>query len=150
EVVTLRERDGGRTDEFRVEAVDRARRIAEHAVDAHAVLLVVLELLRGLPILTLGDRLLHLPYDPWLDAHQFPHEVPDVDDEVADDRKVAKRLDPDRSGRVVAEERGACELGLAVDGHPAAAADAHPARPPVRQRAIEAVLDVVQTVEDHP
>src|SRR6476660_9577472 len=32
EVVALRQRDGRRADELRIEAVDRARRIAQHAV----------------------------------------------------------------------------------------------------------------------
>ena len=64
--------------------------------------------------------------------------------------KVAERLHADRPGRVVRQERGARQLRLAVDRHAAAAADAHAARPAVRQRAVEAVLDVIQAVEHDP
>src|SRR4030095_8792163 len=41
EVVPLRQRDGGGSDEFRIQPVDRTRRITQHAVDAHAELLVL-------------------------------------------------------------------------------------------------------------
>ena len=64
--------------------------------------------------------------------------------------KVAERLHADRSRRVVGQEGGARQLRLAVDRHAAAAADAHAARPAVGQRAVDAVLDVVQAVEHDP
>src|SRR6267143_1101963 len=42
------------------------------------------------------------------------------------------------------------ESRISVCGHSAAPADAHPAGPAVRQRAVELVLDVVQAVQDRP
>ena len=51
---------------------------------------------------------------------------------------------------VVGEEGGAGELRLAVHHHAAAAAHGHAARPAVRERAVDLVLDVVQRVEDLP
>src|SRR5204862_2868535 len=60
EVVALRQRDRGRSDELRLQAVDGASGVAQQAVDTHAVLLVLVELLRRLPILALGQRLLVL------------------------------------------------------------------------------------------
>src|SRR5262245_26761652 len=45
QVVALGEGDGGRSDELRVQAVDRAGRVAQHAVDAHAERLVLVQLL---------------------------------------------------------------------------------------------------------
>src|SRR6266487_1152150 len=58
EVVALREGNGGRTDELRIQAVDGAGGIAQHAVDAHAVLLVLLQFPRRLPVRSAGQRLL--------------------------------------------------------------------------------------------
>src|SRR5882672_4212558 len=125
QVVPLGEGDGGRADELGIEAVDRARRIAQHAVDAHAELLVLVHLLWRLAVFALRQRLLELAHDPRLDGDELPHEVADVDDEVADDGKVGERLDADRRRRVVGQERGAGQLRLSVDHHAAAPADAH-------------------------
>ena len=105
---------------------------------------------RRLPVLALGNGVLHLSHEPRRHQYELPHEIADVDDEVADDGKVAERLDADRAGRVVGEEGGARQLGLAVDGHPAASADPHAARPPVRERPVQVVLDVIQAVEHDP
>src|SRR5260370_574443 len=55
EVVALGERDSGGAGEERVEAIDGAGSVAEHAVDAHAVLLEGFELCGGLQILAFGD-----------------------------------------------------------------------------------------------
>src|SRR5262249_50033556 len=64
EVVPLGQRDGGRPEELRVQAVDRAGGVAQHAVDAHAVLLVLVQLFRRLPVLALRQRLLLGSDDP--------------------------------------------------------------------------------------
>ena len=64
--------------------------------------------------------------------------------------KFAERLDRHRARGVVGQEGRAGQPGLPVDVHPAAAADAHPARPPERQRRVDLVLDVVEPVEDRP
>src|SRR5207245_1799171 len=90
------------------------------------------------------------PNDPGLDRLQLLHEAAHVDDEVADHGEVGKRLDHDRPGQVVAEERGAAELGGSVHVHPATAADAHAAGPAVAHAAVDVSLDPVQPVEnDH-
>src|SRR5215510_2780209 len=129
EVVPLSKGDGGGADEFRIEPVHRTRRIAQHAVDAHTELLVFVKLLRRLQVLAFSQRFLVLANDVRFHAHEFAHEIADVDDEIADDREVAKRLDANRSGRVLGQERRARQLRLAIDRHPAAAADPHPAGP---------------------
>ena len=49
-------------------------------------------------------------HDPRLHAHELPHEVADVDDEIADDGEIRERLHPDRTGCVVREEGGARQL----------------------------------------
>src|SRR2546422_7956344 len=85
-----------------------------------------------------------------LALRQLPHEITDLDDELADHGEAAQRLDADGAGTVIGEERGAGQPRLAVDGHSAAPADAHPAGPAVRQRAVELILDVVQAVQDRP
>jgi hypothetical protein len=91
-----------------------------------------------------------VPDDPGLDPRELLHEVRQVDHEVTHHGEVPERLDRDRTRRVVAEERPAGQFGLAVHGHAAAAADAHPARPAERQGGVDLVLDVVQAVEDRP
>src|SRR5688572_29832493 len=150
EIVALREGDGRGPDEVWIQSIDRARRIAEHAVDAHAVLLVLVQLVRRLEMLPFGDWLLFVADDPGLHGNELAHEVADLHDEIADDGKVGERLHLHWSGRVVGEECRAGQLGLAVHHHPAASAHAHAARPAIRQRAVELVLHMVQSVEDHP
>ena len=88
--------------------------------------------------------------DPGLHADELPHEITDVNDQIADDRKISQRLDAKRSGGVIRHERRAGQLRLTVHGHPATAANPHAAGPPVGERAVELVLDVIQSVEDHP
>src|SRR5262245_24178111 len=63
-VVALRQRDGRRAYEMLVQADDGARGVAAEAIDAHAELLVALQLLRRLQVFALGDRLLFLADDP--------------------------------------------------------------------------------------
>src|SRR5215208_4181830 len=150
EVVALGEGDRGRPDELRVEAVDRAGGVAQHAVDAHAELLVLVHLIRRLPVFALGQWLLLGADEPRLDPRQLPHEVADLDDQVANDGKVAQRLYAHGARGVVRQEGGARQLRLAVDGHAAAPTDAHPARPAVRERSVQLVLDEVEAVKDHP
>ena len=72
---------------------------------------------------------------------------PDADHQVALDREVRERLDAHRPGQQVAQEGLARELRLAVDHHPAAAADRHAARPAEAQRPVELVLDVLQPLQ---
>src|SRR5262245_27634197 len=60
EVVALGESNRGRADELGIEAVNRARGIAQHAIDAHAELFELVEFLRRLQVLSLGQRFLYL------------------------------------------------------------------------------------------
>src|SRR5262249_52160456 len=150
EVVTLGERDGGPADELLVQTVNRAGGVTQHAVDAHDELVVLVKLVRCLQVLTVSKRFLLLSHDPRLDACKLAEEVTDLDDEIADDWKISERFDAHWSRTVVGQERRTGKLWLAVDRHAAAAADAHAARPTIGQGAINAVFDVVETVEDHP
>src|SRR4029450_4291510 len=134
EVVTLRERDRGRPDERRLEPIDRARGVTQHAVDAHAELLVLVQLVRRLAVLAFRQWLLLIADDPWLHQDELPHEVADLDDEVTNDREVSERFDLHRPAAVLGQERLARELRLAVDGHAAAAAHAHATRTAQQER----------------
>src|SRR5678816_3674385 len=150
EVVALRQRDRRRSDERRLQAIDRTRRVAQHAVDAHAELLELVELVGRLQILALRYRLLMVTDDPRLHPNELPHEVADLHDEIADDGEIPERLDADGATGILGQERLAGELRLAVHGHPAAAAHAHAARPAKRQRPVQSILDVVQPIEHDP
>src|SRR4029450_2414721 len=74
QVVPLGEGDSSRADEVRLEAVDRTGRIAQHAVDAVAELLVLLKLLRGLQVFAVDHRYVVVSDDPRLDPRQLLHE----------------------------------------------------------------------------
>ena len=89
EVVPLGERDRGRSDELGVETVDRAGGVAEHAVDAHAELLVGVELVGGLEVLPVDLGHVVVPDDPRLDPGQLLHEVGHVHDQVPHDHAHA-------------------------------------------------------------
>src|SRR5260370_725462 len=133
-------------EELRFQPIHRARGVAQHAVNAHAELLVVGQLLGSLEIFPFGNRLWRLGNQPGLELLQLVHEVVEVDHQVANDRKVGQRFDADGGG-IVLEKGGAGQLGLAVDHHAAAAAHAHAARPAIAERAVEVVLDVVESIE---
>ena len=131
EVVALSEGNGGRTEELRLNAIYRAGGVAQHAVDAHAVLLVLSELFRRLQIFALGQRFRFLRNEPGLDPGELVHEIVEVDHQVADDREIGQRLDADSIGVVILEESGTGQFRLAVDHHAAAAAHTHAARPAI-------------------
>src|SRR5262245_6415983 len=59
-IVALRQRDGGRPDEMLVQPDDRAGGVAAEAIDAHAELLIDVQLFRRLQIFALAERLLFL------------------------------------------------------------------------------------------
>jgi hypothetical protein len=150
EIVTLGESDSGGAGKKGVEPVDRAGGVAKHAVDAHAVLLEGFELFGSLQILAFGDGLFFLTNEPGLHFLELAHEVVHSDDEVADDGKIAERLDANGRRRVIGEESGAGELWLAVDEHAATAADAHATGPAIGEGAVLLILYVVERVEDDP
>src|SRR5260370_41611213 len=58
ENIALGQSDGGRASEQRIESIDGARGIAEHAVDAHTKLFEGVQLLGGLQVFTLRQRFL--------------------------------------------------------------------------------------------
>src|SRR4030095_10236837 len=74
-VVALGERDGGRANEARLEPIDGTGGVAQHAVDAHAELLVDVELFWRLEVLALARGLLLLAGDPGPHALELSHEV---------------------------------------------------------------------------
>src|SRR5204862_5385097 len=82
-----------RAEEVLLEADDGAGGVAEHAVDAHAVLLVLVQVGRCLQQLTLPGPGVIVADQPRLDLRQLPHEITDLDDKVADHGEAAQRLD---------------------------------------------------------
>src|SRR5204863_3697394 len=96
QVVALGQRDRRRSDEFRLQSHDGARRVTEHAVDALAELPVGVQLRRRLSILTFLDGPNLVADDPWLDLPELSQQLRNVDDQNADDGKVGPRLHADR------------------------------------------------------
>src|SRR3990170_2418181 len=146
--VPVREGGGRGPDEVLAPSEHGARRIAQHAVDAHALLPVGLDLLGRLQILAFGQGLRLLPHDVRLDALELPEEVVVLHDEVLDHGKVGHRVDRDQAAIHVLHERPAREDRPSVHVRAAGSADPHPAGPAERERGVEVVLDVVQAVED--
>src|SRR3990170_203505 len=138
---------GRRADEMRVRADDRAGCVAQHAVDAHALLLVGLDVLRILDVL-LREIAPVLAHDVRLDGSELVQEIIEVHDEVLDDREVREGIDRHDAPMDVPDVRAARELRLSVHVRPAGAADPHAAGPAEGQGWIHRVLDVVQAVED--
>ena len=149
-VVALGQRDRRGADKVGVDSVDRASGIAQHAVDAHGVLLVFGQLLWRLEVLPFFQGLLRVPDDPWFYGAQLFHGVSDVSHQVTDHRKSGERLDPNGSGKEALQVRRAREDRAAIHHHATTAADTHAARPPVGQSPVQLVLDVVEPVENHP
>ena len=130
-VVALRERDRRWANEYRIETIYRTGGVTQQAIDAHAELLVAIELVRSLEVFAFGNRLFVSANEPGLDALQLAHEVSDFDHQVPDHGKIAQRLHPHRSSvpSVVRKEGGAGQFGLAVHHHPAASTNTHAAGP---------------------
>src|SRR5258708_6996369 len=143
QVVAPRERNRRRPKERVVEAVNRARGIAEHAVDALAELPELIDLCGRLKVLACTERHLLLADDPRLDGLQLVQEVVHVDHQVADDREICQRLDNYRPGPVVAQKRAARQLRRAVHHYPAPAADTPTAPPPIPQAPTDLTLHLV-------
>src|SRR5947209_802491 len=137
----------GRSDEPGASAEDRAGRVAQHAVDAQALLPIRFDILRVLEEL-LGQFARLLADDVRRDGRELREEIVEVHDEVLEDREVRERIDRHRALVDVADVRATREPRRAVHVRPARTTDAHAARPPVRQRGVEVVLDVIQSVED--
>src|SRR5262249_36659120 len=149
--VALSQGDDRWAEKALLEADDGAGGVAEHAVDAHAVLLEFVQFGWSLQQLSLRFRDHVLVADqPRLDLRQLSDESTDLDDEVADHREVAQRLNADRAGAVIGKEGAAGQPWLTIDCHSAAPADAHAAGPAVRQRPVDLILNVVQAIQDSP
>ncbi len=71
QVIPLGQRDGRRAGEAGLQAIDGACGIAEHAVDAHAELLVGIQLVGRLPVLALCQRIVLVPNNPGFDFLEF-------------------------------------------------------------------------------
>ena len=96
-VVALRESENRRPDEAGLEPVDGARSVTEHAVDAHAELLVPVQFFGSLPVFARGNGLLRLANDPGLHFFQLAHEVADLDHEIPHHGEIAQGFHPYRS-----------------------------------------------------
>src|SRR5262249_24632852 len=131
-------------------SVDGARRVAKHAVDAHAELLVRIELIGSLEVLAVARRLLLLSDDPGLHLFELSHEICEVHHQIAHHGEVVQGFHADGTRQVVGQEGRARELRGAVHLHSAAAAYTHPARPPEGKGSVQAVLHVVERIQNHP
>src|SRR5258708_3682514 len=101
-VVTLRQRRG--TREERVEPINRTSSVAKQAVDAHAELLVGVQLIGGLEVFAFLQRLLVLTDDPRFYLGEFREEIRYFDDEVPHHGEVFERLYSNRTRRVIGQE----------------------------------------------
>ncbi len=148
-VVPLRQGNGRGSAEQRVQSVNGTGRITQHAIDAHAELLVRIQLLWSLEVFFF-QRLFYFPDDPGFRLRELHQEIRGVDHQIPEDREVFQRLHAYGARRVVGKERRAGQLGNAVHRHSAAPADPHAAGPTKRQRSVQMVLDVIQRIEHHP
>ena len=143
----MQQRQHPRTRELRVESVLGARGIAEHAVDAGAVLLVHVALLRRLQVFAFLERARLGRDDVGRDGLELVDEVARIHHQILLDREVRQRLDTQLFRVVVPQKGPAGQHGLAVDHHPATAADRHAAGPPETDAAVEMILDVLQALQ---
>jgi hypothetical protein len=100
--------------------------------------------------LALLGKLLEARVEPRLHVPDLGPEGPHVDDEVLQDRHVPHGRDH-RDVAALGEglhARLAGEHGGPVHPHPAGAADHHPAALAVGERAVHAVLDQVEDIEE--
>jgi hypothetical protein len=149
QVVAVAERDGGGADELGLVGDHRAGGVAEHAVDAHAEVPELFELLGRLAVRALLDGPLLGGQDPGLHALELVHEALEIDDEIANDGEVREGRHLDAIA-VVGQRILAGEARGAVHHHAAAPTHGHAARPAVRERAVDLVLDVVEGVQHLP
>src|SRR5205823_1422191 len=74
-VVAQRELDRRWANEYRIETIYRTGGVTQQAIDAHAELLVAIELVRSLEVFALGNWFFISANEPRLDALQLAHEV---------------------------------------------------------------------------
>src|SRR6266581_8740920 len=111
--VPQRERRGRRSDEPRARGEHGAGGVAEHAVDAQALLAVRLDLLRILDVLLL-EVALFLPHDVRGDGGELGEEVVEIHNEVVDDREVRERVHGHDAAAELPDVRAARQLRVAV------------------------------------
>src|SRR5207245_6737345 len=81
---------------------------------------------------------------------QFFHKILDVYDQIFDYWEIGERFNLDLFALEFMQEAGTGKLRLAVNICSTAAADAHAARPPVRECPVNVILDIIQRVKnDH-
>src|SRR5438067_12490131 len=83
-VIPLRQGDGCRSSEKRIQSVHRTRGITQQAIDAHAELPEGLRLLRRLEVFAIHQASLFFPNQPWFRFGKLLQEIRDVDDEIPD------------------------------------------------------------------
>src|SRR6185437_12977757 len=123
---------------------------AAPAVDAERLLVDDVHALLTDQVLAPVGRLLVAGLQIGVDGPELLPERPHVDDEVLDDRQVPHRRDDGDTPFLcdVVHPHLAGEHGGAVHPHAARAADHHPAALTVGERAVVAVLDDVEAVEE--
>ena len=131
-------------------ADDGAGRVAEHAVDAHAELLEGLELGRALAVRALLDRLASLAV--MIQGFTFLNLSMKPSISTTRSRTIGKFARGSTSTVSPYSESAVLQVsfGSPFDHHPAASAHGHAARPAVRERRVDLVLDEVERVEDLP
>ena len=139
-----------RPEELRVRLHRVALGDAAAAVDAERLLVDHVHPLLRDPVLLAVLRLVVARLQVRLHRLELRPEGIHVDDEVLDHRQVAHRRDHRHVAGVrdVVHPHLAGEHGAAVHPHPAGAADHHPAALAVGERAVVAVLDDVEAVEE--
>src|SRR5206468_7845363 len=144
--VPQREGRGRGPDEFRARPEDGTGGIAEHAVDAQALLPVRVDILRILGVL-LRQVAPIFSDDVRSDRGQLVEEVVEVDDEVLEDREVRKGFDGDRALAHVPDVGAAGEPRAPVDVRAAGPADPHATGPPEGEGRIEMIRSEEHTSE---
>ena len=149
QVVALGEGYRRRAEEVGIDADLRAGLVAEHAVDAHGVLLEFRQLLRSLQVLFFGKRARVFGDDEGADGVQFVDERVKVNDQVFFNRELVQRADSDFAnvGKFT-DEGGAGKARLAVYHHAAGAADFHATRPAVGDGRVKVAFEKVKGIED--
>src|SRR6266478_298023 len=134
QVVALRERNCSGPHECRLQSHHRTSRIAQRAIDAHAELLVEIQLLWCLQKFAGAEWWLVLAYQPRLHTLQLNQKIAERSDEIAYHRKIAQWLNSHLGAISVRRKKcRAGQLRLPVHHHPATAADAHATRPAIGQ-----------------
>jgi hypothetical protein len=149
-IIALRQRKYRGSEEITVILIYRAGGIAEHAIDAQAVLLEVCQFLGSLSVFTFFDWLWMGADNPRLYFRQLFQKIVESCYEIAFDGKVGQRFNLDGARKIIPQKRGARQLRDAIQHYAAGTTDPHSTRPPVGECAVDVVLQIVQGVEYYP